>query len=103
MLCDEVEWTRIQYIRCQQLLNSTILCNDKKSFVNNIIVKIICYTKDRVTILGFVNMMIELTFIISFITFSNHTEEFIGGLFQSYKRKDSLQKLMIYKFNKYYH
>ena len=60
VLCDKIEWTRPQHMWCQQLLYSTILCNDKRPDVNNLIIKVTCYNKNGVSIIGFVNVLVKL-------------------------------------------
>ena len=64
---ESLNFTRIQYSKCPQLLSRTIQCMNKIPDNDNLIVKVTCYAKCGIPITGFVNVIFQLPMIVSHI------------------------------------
>ena len=86
--------SKIKYIKCHQLMCTSIPCTHKRPYCNDMIVKITCFGNDEISILGYTNYLIELNYVIGF----THKKNLLNPIiYLVCWKKNVLEIIFIYK------
>ena len=67
VFCESLDFTKVQYLKCHQLLSKTIPGINQRPDIHNLLVNVSCYAKYGLPIARFANVIFQLQLILSYI------------------------------------
>ena len=71
MYTDSLDFSKVQHLKCHQLLSKTSPCVNQRPYIDNLLVMVTYFKKYGIPIIGFTNVIFSLPLITSY----NHAKK----------------------------